>query len=259
MLSELFGHARGAFTGAHSDHVGCLERAHGGTLFLDGVGELPLSVQPVLLWALATHTFTRIGEAQARSSSFRVIAAGGCDLGSQVHAQAFRPDLYYRLAAVVLRVPALRERPEDIPALVNHFALQIAGRPFPLEPLTLATLLSYAWPGNLRELRNAVERALALGTELQLPRSNASSLSTFHEARQAAVDAFERAYLKALLDRHQDSTTTAAREAGMAQSYFYRLLKKHSLHGGAPGRAVSNAPTPRRERARRQASPRAPD
>jgi DNA-binding NtrC family response regulator len=228
-LSELFGHARGAFTGAQSDHIGHLEQAHDGTLFLDEVDELPPSVQPALLRALATGAFTRLGETQPRISKFRTIAASRRDLGLLVRKEAFRPDLFFRLAAVVLHVPALRDRREDIPQLVNHFALRAGARAFPLEPSELAAFYARDWPGNLRELRNEVERAIILGTRMTGQAMGAAPVVTFQEARQAAVDCFERSYLKALLDWCDGSPAVAARQAGMAQSYFYRLLKKHGI------------------------------
>lgn len=228
-LSELFGHARGAFTGAQSDHIGCLQQAGGGTLFLDEVDALPASIQSALLRALATGTFTPLGETQPRTSKFRIIAASRRDLELLVRKKAFRPDLYFRLAAVVLHIPALRDRREDIPQLINHFALRAGARAFSLDPSELATFHARDWPGNLRELRNEVERALLLGTRMAGPAMGSAPVAAFQEARQAAVDSFERSYLKALLDWCDGSPAAAAHHAGMAQSYLYRLMKKHGL------------------------------
>jgi DNA-binding NtrC family response regulator len=227
--SMLFGHVRGAFTDAHRDRDGAFEKAQGGTLFLDEVGELPLELQPLLLRALESRTFTRVGESTLQHADFRLIAATQCDLEAAVRRGAFREDLYHRLAAITLQVPPLRERPEDISPLAQHFATRAAGRAVTLDPSILASFQACPWPGNVRELRNAVERVLALGPG-ELPGfAEAPPWPDFHEARQRALESFERTYLSTMLERHGGSASAAAREAGIARGYFYRLLEQHGL------------------------------
>jgi DNA-binding NtrC family response regulator len=164
--SELFGHVKGAFTGAWKDRPGRLEAAAGGTLFLDEVGELPPELQAKLLRLLDERRFERVGDDRTREVDARIVAATNRDLEADVAAGRFRGDLFYRLAVVALRVPPLRERREDLPALIEHLLARVCARerrPAPrLEPGALAALTGYAWPGNVRELANALERALVL-------------------------------------------------------------------------------------------------
>ncbi|MGA9521093.1 MAG: sigma 54-interacting transcriptional regulator [Myxococcaceae bacterium] len=227
--STLFGHVRGAFTGAVTDARGALEQADGGTLFLDEVGELPLDQQGAILRALETGTFTRLGENVARKSDFRILCATHRDLEAEVKQGRFRRDLYFRLVALKVNVPPLRERLEDIPRLVEHFATSVDSR-LRLPPAAVAALCAYVWPGNVRELRNMVNRALATGATPELPGAEQRPPpADFHQARQQTLKAFEKSYLEALLARHEGSPTAAAREAGLARSYFYRLLEEHGL------------------------------
>jgi DNA-binding NtrC family response regulator len=226
--AALFGHIRGAFTGAIKDAPGALEEADGGTLFLDEIAELPIELQPTLLRALETRSFSRVGEPRTRSVDFRIVAATHQDLEALVEQGRFRRDLYFRLAAIILQVPALKERAEDIPLLAEHFALQVAGQPFSLPSSAVATLCAYQWPGNVRELRNTVERVVTLGPQAILPDA-ADKEADFHEARERAIQVFEKSYLEALLERHGGSASAAAREAKIARSYFYRLLEEHGL------------------------------
>jgi transcriptional regulator with GAF, ATPase, and Fis domain len=167
--STFFGHVRGAFTGAHRDAPGRFEIADGGTLFLDEVGDIPLELQPKLLRVLQEREFERVGEARPRRVDVRVIAATHRDLAAEVEAGRFREDLYYRLAVFPIRVPPLRERPEDVPLLARHLAASVAretGRRLRgIEPGFLARLASEPWPGNVRELRNRIERALVLSRD----------------------------------------------------------------------------------------------
>jgi two-component system response regulator AtoC len=165
--SELFGHVRGAFTGATADRAGLFEQAHEGTLLLDEIGDLPLELQAKLLRVLEEGEIRRIGGRDVRKVDVRVLAATAKPLETAVERGEFRPDLFYRLNVVRLHLPPLRERPEDIPGLLAHFARQAAtrlGRPVSITPGALDGLTRYAWPGNVRELRNAVERAAVLGT-----------------------------------------------------------------------------------------------
>src|SRR5436309_9017932 len=166
--SELFGYERGAFTGAIAQRVGRFELAHGGTMFLDEIGEVPLELQPKLLRVLQEREFERLGSSRTLHTDARLIAATNRDLGAMVEGQRFRADLFYRLNVFPVRVPALRERPDDIPLLVRHFVQQFARRmsktvdTIPTE--TMNALVRYHWPGNIRELQNLVERAVILST-----------------------------------------------------------------------------------------------
>jgi DNA-binding NtrC family response regulator len=165
--SELFGHERGAFTGAPRRHIGAIERAHGGTLFLDEIGELPLEMQPMLLGALERRRYRRVGGESEIQVDLRVIAATHRDLREAANLGSFRADLYYRLAVARIVVPPLREHPTDIPELVHRFVQQLTGAraPLPFDEFTLASLKVQHFPGNVRELRNLVESALAFGSE----------------------------------------------------------------------------------------------
>jgi transcriptional regulator with PAS, ATPase and Fis domain len=165
--SELFGHVRGAFTGATADRAGLFELAHEGTLLLDEIGDLPLDLQAKLLRVLEEGEIRRIGGRESRQVDVRVLAATAKPLEEAVERGEFRADLFYRLNVVRLHLPPLRERPDDIPALLTHFARQAAtrlGHPVSITPSALDALTNHSWPGNVRELRNAVERAAVLGT-----------------------------------------------------------------------------------------------
>jgi DNA-binding NtrC family response regulator len=167
--AELFGHVRGAFTGAHQSRVGRFEQAHGGTLFLDEIGDMPLDLQAKLLRVLQEREFQRLGSSETVRVDVRVVAATNCDIRGRIEEGRFREDLFYRLNVVPIHMPPLRARPEDIPALAGHFTRQIcAAERIPLKQLagqTLEHLCAYRWPGNVRELENAVEMAIALSGE----------------------------------------------------------------------------------------------
>ncbi|MBI3185873.1 MAG: sigma 54-dependent Fis family transcriptional regulator [Myxococcales bacterium] len=226
--SELFGHAKGAFSGAERARPGALESASGGTLFLDEVGELPLELQPKLLRALESREFKRVGDNAVRRASARFIAATHRDLAAEAKAGRFRLDLYYRLAVATVRAPPLRERPEDIAPLAAHFARQAHGAEFSLSATTLAMLQADPWHGNVRELRNAVERALALGSPSETAASSRAE-PAFKEARAEVLHRFERDYLAGLLAKHKDNVSAAARAAKLSRTQFYRLLQRHGL------------------------------
>ncbi|MFO0723268.1 MAG: sigma 54-interacting transcriptional regulator [Myxococcota bacterium] len=242
--AELFGHRRGAFTDAHTDRIGAFEAANGGTLFLDEIGELPLDLQPKLLRAIENRTIQRLGETERRPIDVRLLAATHRDLSREVESGRFRQDLYFRLAVVSARMPALRERGEDVLALAARLLSEL-GQPdaFQIEGPVANALLSYAWPGNVRELRNALERAVHLGAEHALPQGSRSTGSMpqvqraepvsadvpFKEAKDRLVVEFERAYVSALMDKHGGNISSAARDAGIDRNYLYRLLKKHGL------------------------------
>lgn len=227
--SVLFGHVKGAFTGAVRDSEGLVASADGGTLFLDEIGSLALELQPVLLRVLESRTFQRVGENKVRSVDFRVLAATTSELPQLVKQGKFRSDLYFRLASIVLEVPPLRERLDDVPLLAQHFANEAKARA-PLTPAALSALSAWRWPGNVRELRNAVERAVTLGeAPIAASAKSASVPEDFHAARDKALAAFEKSYLEALLAKHRGSASAVAREAGIARSYLYRLLETHGL------------------------------
>jgi DNA-binding NtrC family response regulator len=224
--SELFGHVRGAFTGADRDREGLLHAAHGGTVLLDEIGELPLGLQAKLLGALERRAVTPVGAATSKAIDVRVIAATHRDLARLVNERSFRADLFYRLAVVRLRVPALRERVEDIPLLVESFLEQLRARegdhlPASLSAPALAALAGQPWPGNVRELRNAVERA-ALGTA-----APTSAPQPYSLALEEFVAQFERDYLTDLLEACGGDVRRAATEAGIAVRHLQRLLHRH--------------------------------
>jgi two-component system response regulator GlrR len=219
--SELFGHARGAFTGASEARVGAIESANGGTVFLDEIGEMPLGMQPKLLRAL-------------ESRAVRFISATHRDLREMVNGGAFREDLYFRLAVLPLRIPALRERPDDIPVLLSRF-LPAEARDR-LDPMVMAEILGRPWLGNVRELRNFAERVLAFGPSDALVMDvrpaavgggHGPQPTTYAEARERALLDFERAYVRDLLARHKGNVAAAAQAAQMNRAYLHRLIARH--------------------------------
>jgi DNA-binding NtrC family response regulator len=240
--SELFGHERGAFTGADRRSDGAFQRANGGTLFLDEIGELSLDLQSVLLGVVERKRVRRVGGQEELPVDVRIICATNRDLRSEVNAGRFRLDLYYRLAVVLVSVPPLRDRTSDIPILVEHF-LREAGYDGGAEdifpPAAMAELARHAWPGNVRELRNVVESALVLGgMQLSQEGSPAPAPSTlrppgaamsYRDARREVLERFEREYLTSLLSRTGGNVRQAAREARMDRSYLIELLKRHQL------------------------------
>src|SRR4051812_23099707 len=249
IASELFGHAKGSFTGASGDKQGLIEAANHGTLFLDEIGELALDLQPQLLRVLDRRQVRRVGETQSVDVDIRVIAATHRDLRAMVRAGQFREDLYYRLAVVATPVPPLRERKADIPALATWFAEKMGRGSFAQSPSLLEQLQRHDWPGNVRELRNVVERALSLGDSAlaDLGENRPSSPAVdesgagqrqsnpdvlelpFKDAKAQLVEAFEREYLTALLARHHGNISRAAAEAGIDRNYIHRLVKKYGL------------------------------
>jgi len=253
--SQLFGHARGAFTGAVAPRVGDVEAANGGTLFLDEVGELPLSMQPKLLRMLESRTIRRVGESQPRPVDVRVVSATHRDLLGMVNAGTFREDLYFRLATIPVQVPPLRERIEDVPILVQRFLPPGHDGVLPAE--LAAELATRQWPGNVRELRNFVQRAVALGVGAALElhrvsdaRASAPSLPAspldaageklppnpfatiglnqlYKDFRDQWSDHGERIYLERMLEEHDGNVAMVADHAGLDRTHVYRLLRKH--------------------------------
>ena len=239
--SELFGHERGAFTGAVAAREGAFEAAGGGTLFLDEIGELPPELQPKLLRALERREVKRVGSNRYLPVDLRVVAASNRSLCAEVNARRFRSDLYYRLAVVTVRLPPLRERQDDLPLLVDCLleGLGAASRPEAdglRTPRFIAELARHHWPGNTRELRNYLERCLALRQQAPLPDDGSvrnvdtvNLLQPLKVAREAWNRSFERRYLEGVLGRHGGNISAAAREAGVDRMYFYRLLWRHGL------------------------------
>ena len=229
--SELFGHVKGAFTGAQSSRAGAFASAGGGTVFLDEIGELPLELQPRLLRVLEGRTVRRVGDDTPRSVDVRVVAATHRDLAAEVKAGRFREDLYFRLSVVVARVPPLRERLDDVP-LITHALLARLGRPdFELSPALLARLKQHDWPGNVRELRNVIERAVSGGTvtlEEQARPGGARSLP-YKQAKEQLVEDFTREYFTRLYQQSGGNVAELARTAGIARTYAHEVIKKYGL------------------------------
>jgi len=233
IASELFGHERGAFTGADARRLGAFELAHGGTLVLDEIGELPMAVQPALLGVLERRRFRRVGGDTDIATDIRVLAATNRDLRAEVNRGQFRADLYFRLAVVRLVLPPLRERREDIPALVAHFLREVAGddRRSPINRASLDALMAHPWGGNLRELRNVVEAAVTMGqvaledAPVAAP-GETSALIPYKEARVQALAGFEKAYVTAVLAACNGNVSEAARRAQMDRSYLFDLMKR---------------------------------
>jgi len=258
--STLFGHERGAFTGATDRRKGSFEQADGGTIFLDEIGELSLALQPKLLRVLENREVKRVGGEKTIPVNVRVVAATNRDLRAMVNEGTFREDLYFRLSVVTVELPSLAERSEDVPLLAETFLEEFSKRRFPGEDgrLTIskgamARLESYPWPGNVRELRNTLERAafLADQSELTVKDLMPSSQKTppaalpggtaeqfvddempFKEAKQKVLDAFEPAYLKALLDKYGDNITKSAQAAGLTRYHLRELAKRYGVRGG---------------------------
>jgi DNA-binding NtrC family response regulator len=248
--SELFGHEKGAFTGAVSARQGAFELASGGTVFLDELGELSLDLQPKLLRVLEQRELRRVGGAKTQKVDLRVIAATRKDLRSEVEKGKFREDLYFRLNVVPITAPALRDRKEDVPILIDHFLARLspAGLPPPrLTDATRAALYAHDWPGNVRELRNVLERALALGSDpgaLVAPLGGDAMRGgggvaaepmefvpgqSFRDTKERWTEAFERRYLTWLLRRADGNISKAARDADMDRKYLHKLLRKYGI------------------------------
>jgi DNA-binding NtrC family response regulator len=245
--SELFGHVKGAFTGASSLRKGALETSQGGTLFIDELDDLPLDLQPKLLRAIEERVFVRLGANQPVKFDARVVAASKKDLSTEVAAGRFREDLFYRLSVVTVRLPPLRERSEDIPLLFDIFAGAGGPRFSELVPEIRERWLNHSWPGNVRELRNAVERSRTLqgdgligGPEIASPAAAPAGALLpdfslpFKDAKERLLDAFEHEYLKRLLQRTEGGIAGAAREAGIDRKHLYSLLEKHGLSKKGP-------------------------
>jgi two-component system response regulator HydG len=271
--SELFGHERGSFTGATSAYAGAFERADGGTVFLDEIGELPIEMQPKLLRVLERHEVRRIGGSKTVSVDMLVVAATNRDLGFEVNRGRFREDLYYRLAVARVHVPALRDRREDIPKLIEHFmTITPGGDIAQLAQETIDLMMRHDWPGNVRELRNVIERSVLLS---EAPASEAAFRRTyvpgavvpnqaktdpdagrsatedgaaeagmmsmmvdtktpFKVAKRDLVAEFERLYITQILAEHGGNISAAARAAGIDRMSIHKMLNRLGLSN--PGR-----------------------
>ena len=255
--SELFGHEKGAFTGATSTRVGAFEQANGGTLFLDEIGELPMDLQPSLLGALERRRIRRVGGKRDIAIDIRIVAATHRDLPRAINKGRFREDLYYRLAVVKAKVPPLRERLEDVPMLVAHFLEELpGGDKVKLKQRTIDNLCRHDYPGNVRELRNLIERAVimsdsghtqTLSTSLEGPSQSGASSATgqqgqddvlqalvdisvpYKRAKSDLVSAFEKRFLSRLLKAHDGNVSAAARATGLDRMTVHKLLQKHGI------------------------------
>lgn len=253
MESELFGYAKGAFTGAHNQKLGLLDAANGGTAFFDEIGELPLDLQMKLLRVLQDKEFRAVGSVAQRSSNFRVVAATNRDLAAEVKAKRFRQDLYYRLNVMRLRITPLRERKEDVPTLTGHF-LQRYGNGHKLTDEVMEAFLQYEWPGNVRELEHTVQQMIAMNsgpwlTAADLPSTvmnrsferqiegqasensvspHGGGIGNFTEGVTPLAEVEKRAILKAMEYTKGDRTVAAAM-LGIGRTTLYRKLKEYGL------------------------------
>ena len=240
--SELFGHARGSFTGASQDRAGLFEAATGGTLFLDEIGEVPPPMQVKLLRALQEREIRRVGENAVRRVNARVLAATNRDLVAEVNAARFRQDLFYRLRVIEIRVPPLRERREDVLPLARAFLAEVAARAARkatgFTPRAANQLVRYAWPGNVRELENAVERAVVLSRGVRidvedLPEEVSLALPGVHAAGEVRpLEEVERDYILAVLRANDGNKTRAAEQLKIGSATLYRKLKQYEALGG---------------------------
>ena len=232
--SELFGHVKGAFTDAKADRVGCFELADGGTLFLDEIANVPLQQQAKLLRVLESREIQRVGSSKVRHVDVRVISATNANLGEAVAKGEFREDLLYRLNTVEIHIPPLRDRPEDIPLLAEHFlAKQAARYDRPIEGFSgaaMAALRAHSWPGNVRELQHSVERSVLMArgsrieaSDLGLRRRDDGTVLI----EELTLDEAERLMIEKALDRHQGNVSKAAEALGLSRSALYRRLQRH--------------------------------
>ena len=246
--SELFGHVRGAFTGAVGDKLGLIERGTGGTLFLDEIGDLPLPLQAKLLRVLEEGEMRAVGSVQMKKVSARFIAATNQELTEKVRKNEFRKDLFFRLNVMAIKVPPLRERTEDIPLLARHFvsrySKEFSKNVKDLHPSAVTELVAYPWPGNVRELRNVIERAVMLTRGDRISPHDVIGLLQFNDqarrnaaddylslpyakAKEKIVEEFSRRYIQNKLDLHQGNVTHAAQEAGLPRPYFHEIMRRY--------------------------------
>jgi two-component system, NtrC family, response regulator AtoC len=247
--SILFGHAKGAFTGAVRDHAGLLSESDGGTAFFDEIGELPAPLQAKLLRVVQEQSFTPVGKTEQIRVDTRFICATNRDLELEVKAGRFRRDLFYRLAVIHIELPALRDRGDDVILLAQHFLHQLQKNERRIKNFSeeaTALLRRYTWPGNIRELRNAVERGIAMSrgdliSPTDLPQTiqraetegrRTAEVKLISTSRADTLDDAERDYLVSLLQKNSGNVTQSARQAGMSRQGFHKLLTKHSVNAG---------------------------
>jgi transcriptional regulator with PAS, ATPase and Fis domain len=254
--SELFGHARGAFTGAHRDKPGLVEEAGRGSFFLDEVGDLPLSLQAKLLRVLQEREMRRVGETRTRRAEARFLSATNKDLEREIGLGRFREDLFYRLKIIVIEVPPLRDRREDLLALLERFTelygLSMGRGPLRYSPRAVDLLFQYGWPGNVRELQNEVQRAIILCGEDGLVRPEHLSPRLNPEGEKAGPDAyrtfaeakaeFVRRFLQQALLRFDNNKARTAEELGLSRQGLFKLIKKHRLDRESAGGDGGPAP-----------------
>jgi transcriptional regulator with GAF, ATPase, and Fis domain len=239
--AELFGHERGAFTGADRARAGAFERAQGGTVFLDEIGELPLAAQGALLGVLERRRIRRVGGDKEIAIDVRVVSATNRDLRGEVNRNAFRADLFFRLAGARVVLPPLRDRADDIAPLAAHFAMEMTGGTG-IADEDIAALAAQHWAGNVRELRSAVERAITFGAAgiddetspaeaaaIPPSRGEDAPVARYRDAKAQAVEAFERSYLAKLIARAEGNASEAARLAKMDRPYLLGLLRRYGL------------------------------
>ncbi len=238
--AELFGVVKGAYTGADATRVGAIESAHGGTVFLDEIGELPLALQPKLLRVMESKTIRRLGESEHREVDVRFVTATHRDLERMSAERRFREDLYFRIAVLVLSVAPVRERPGDILPLLEHF---LGRKPVFTDPTERERVLTHPWTGNVRELKNFATRVEAIGVARAVERLDGAGATRappratpevdlslpFKPQRDALVTRLERTYLQGLIATHGRNTAVLSEVAGLDRSYVHRLLKKHGL------------------------------
>jgi transcriptional regulator with GAF, ATPase, and Fis domain len=250
--SELFGHVKGAFTGAVAHKRGMFEMANNGTLFLDELGNIPLTTQAKLLRVLQEHEFKAVGDTRMQATNVRILAATNADLKAMVADGSFREDLYYRINVFPIQVPPLRERRDDIPALAFHFLKAFClelGRPVPkISDGAMSLLVNHAWPGNVRELQNAIQRAVILASdemirqahlagildsapksELEVPRTAEELKHIKKLAREKSVEDIEKLFVQETLKRNVWNVTRSAEAAGMQRANFQALMKKYGI------------------------------
>jgi DNA-binding NtrC family response regulator len=250
--SELFGHVRGAFTGAVTDKLGLIESGSHGTVFLDEIGDLPANLQAKLLRVLEEGEVRAVGSTQQKKVNVRFVAATNQDLAEKVKRNEFRKDLFFRLNVMVIKVPALRERPEDIPVLARHFlnryAKEFSKHVDDIQPSAVTELVAYRWPGNVRELRNVMERAVMLAKGNRIGIADLSGLQAgdrqlrdgpedylqlpYAKAKEQVLAAFNHRYISAKLAIHHGNVTHAAQEAGLPRSYFHEIMRRYVKEAG---------------------------
>ncbi len=242
--SELFGHERGAFTGAGQQKKGLIEQAGGGTLFLDEIGDISAAIQAKLLRVMEDGTFRRVGGARTLAADTRIVTATNRNLEEMSRTGTFRSDLFFRISRFVINVPPLRERREDIPALSRHFlAMHARAEPLDLVPAALDLLLNHDWPGNVRELKNAIERAVILSRgsssirpehlsfihRAEAPPANDAAI-TLRFAREPRFEDIEKEYLRLIMEKYAGNRQKSAAVLGISERNIYRLIEKYGLN-----------------------------